>query len=209
MRAVFLEVPRHILIERQKAGLDRFDEMWDGELHMVPMPAWEHGRLLARLVTFFETHWAQLGEGVFAPTAGVRPKNVRWVKVAAKRLPQNYRGPDLVFLRAGHEDRIKDGWVAGAPDAVLEIRSPRDETYEKFPFFFALGIPEVIVVHRDTKSPEVYRRGPSEYDRVAPDPEGWVRSEVLDTLLRAARAPSGEIVLHLRRGRHPERAATA
>jgi hypothetical protein len=33
-----LEVPQAMLDERQRLGLDGRDEMWDGELHMVPPP---------------------------------------------------------------------------------------------------------------------------------------------------------------------------
>jgi Uma2 family endonuclease len=39
-----------------------------------------------------------------------------------------------------------DGIRGGAPDAVIEIRSPDDETDEKLPFFAALGVAEVIVI---------------------------------------------------------------
>ncbi|MBA3983821.1 MAG: hypothetical protein H0X61_09880 [Acidimicrobiia bacterium] len=39
MRAVMLDVPVALLAERQRLGHDLFDEMWEGELHMVPHPA--------------------------------------------------------------------------------------------------------------------------------------------------------------------------
>jgi hypothetical protein len=35
VRAVMLEVPQALLDERRAHGLDKSDEMWDGELHMV------------------------------------------------------------------------------------------------------------------------------------------------------------------------------
>jgi hypothetical protein len=37
-----LDVPAALLAERQRLGLDLFDEMWEGELHMVPPPSAEH-----------------------------------------------------------------------------------------------------------------------------------------------------------------------
>ena len=49
VRAVMLDVPEHLLAERRRLGHDRFDEMWEGELHMVPPPSEEHQRIGARL----------------------------------------------------------------------------------------------------------------------------------------------------------------
>jgi len=44
-----LDVPSHLLAERRRLGLDLFDEMWEGELHMVPPPSEEHQRTGGRL----------------------------------------------------------------------------------------------------------------------------------------------------------------
>lgn len=38
-----LEVPEGLLAERARLGHDRFDEMWEGVLHMVPPPRSEVG----------------------------------------------------------------------------------------------------------------------------------------------------------------------
>ena len=45
MRGVLVEVPESLLAERRRLGVDRFDEMWGGELHMVPPPSNEHQRI--------------------------------------------------------------------------------------------------------------------------------------------------------------------
>ncbi|CAN5317877.1 hypothetical protein BH20ACT3_BH20ACT3_03080 [soil metagenome] len=50
MRAVMLDVPAALLAERRVLGHDRFDEMWEGELHMVPPPTEEHQRIGTLLV---------------------------------------------------------------------------------------------------------------------------------------------------------------
>ena len=42
MRAVILDMPVHWLAERKRSGADRFDEMWDGVLHMPPSPSGRH-----------------------------------------------------------------------------------------------------------------------------------------------------------------------
>ena len=39
MRAVMLDVPESLLDERRRLGLDVFDEVWEGVLHMVPPPS--------------------------------------------------------------------------------------------------------------------------------------------------------------------------
>ena len=71
---------------------------------------------------------------------------------------KNYRIPDLTFVAAGREDILHEDGVGGeGPDAVIEIRSPHDETYDKLSFYASLGVREVIVIDRDTKRPELYR----------------------------------------------------
>ena len=61
---------------------------------------------------------------------------------------------------------------------MIEIRSPHDETYDKFPFFARLGVREVIVIDRDTKRPEVYRLAGSQYIAVQID----AKSTISETL---------------------------
>ena len=39
MRALHFEVSEGELQERHRPGIDRWDEMWEGELHMVPPPS--------------------------------------------------------------------------------------------------------------------------------------------------------------------------
>jgi hypothetical protein len=38
-------------MERRRAcGLDRLDEVWEGVLHMVPAPSFEHARIAQQLL---------------------------------------------------------------------------------------------------------------------------------------------------------------
>jgi hypothetical protein len=39
VRVLFIEAPQAMLDERRRLGLDRRDEMWDGVLHVVPLPS--------------------------------------------------------------------------------------------------------------------------------------------------------------------------
>ena len=59
-----LEVPQDLLDERRSLDLDRLDELWDGELHMVPPPSFMHQRMETRLLVFFEPRLALDGIGV-------------------------------------------------------------------------------------------------------------------------------------------------
>ncbi len=210
MRAVLIEVPEYLIEERRRKDVDRYDEMWEGELHMSPLPSWIHQRLEVNLSYFFKAHWENMDLGTICPHVGVKPPGTPDVDLAGQTVPRNYRGPDMVFLLEGHEDRVQDGWVVGPPDSLIEIRSPGDETYEKFPFYFDLGVTEVIVIHRDTKATEIYARGLDVFERVPVETDGSVRSRVLDTTFRTVVDPTtGASVLHLHRTSLPDRQGTA
>ncbi|MBI3269651.1 MAG: Uma2 family endonuclease [Planctomycetes bacterium] len=210
MRALYVDIPEELIRARRRQGIDSFDEMWEGELHMAPLPSWRHQRIDWDLVYFFRSHWENLQEGLGCSHVGVKFPGTPEVDVAGQSVPRSFRGPDLVFLLRGHEARVQEGWLVGPPDALIEIRSPGDETYEKFPFYFDLGVPELIVIHRDTKAVEIYTHGPNEFERQVPAPDGSVISKVLDTVFRTtAENPGGDPVLFLRRGLHPEREGRA
>ena len=42
MRAVMPTVPPDLVDWRKRTGGDRYDEMWNGELHMAPTPNRDH-----------------------------------------------------------------------------------------------------------------------------------------------------------------------
>ena len=184
MRAVLVHVTDQELAHRRSIGADHWDEMWEGVLHMTPAPSLEHQRILGQLVVFLEPLLRSLKRGTLLPGINVF------------RTPTNYRIPDLTFVAAGREDVLSDAGVreGGSPDAVIEIRSPEDETYEKFPFYAAIGTREVIVIDRDTKRPEIYRLAGSELAMLQPDAEGWVRAETMSVRFRA---PEGRSALQI------------
>lgn len=168
MRAVVVDVPAHVLADRKAKGLDRYDEMWDGVLHMTPAPSFEHQRVLDRMIEFLGPCVRESGRGTLVSGINVF------------RADTNYRIPDLTFVAAGREHVLAPDGVRGeGPDAVIEIRSPEDETYDKLPFYAATGIREVIVCDRDTKRTELFRLAGSQYVAVQQDVGGWLVSEVL------------------------------
>lgn len=180
MKAVVLDVSEEELARRRLRGIDRWDEVWQGVLHMAPAPFDEHQRILGEFFAFLLPLLRRSRRG--ALRIGVNVFN--------EASPQaDYRIPDLTFVAAGREAILApDGIRGGGPDAVVEIRSPEDETYDKFPFFAGLGVREVVVIGRDTKSPELYRLAGKEYSRVPFDRNGWLVSEVLGVRMRLSPA---------------------
>ncbi|MHB8465192.1 MAG: hypothetical protein ACYDD7_10190, partial [Acidimicrobiales bacterium] len=50
MRVLMLEADERMLDERRRLDHDRFDEMWDGVLHMVPPPTEHHQHVGTRIL---------------------------------------------------------------------------------------------------------------------------------------------------------------
>src|SRR5204863_4596560 len=173
MRAVLVHVTDQELADRRAKGLDRWDEMWDGVLHMTPVPNVEHQQILDGLIEFLRPHLRTTRRG----------RIISGINVFGSA--SNYRIPDLTFVAAGREHILHEDGVRGeGPDAVIEIRSPDDETYDKLPFYASLGVREVLVIDRDTKRPELYRLAGSQYVALQEDDEGFVRSEAMGVRFR-------------------------
>lgn len=170
MRAVMRDVPRRWLEERARLGLDRFDEMWAGVLHMVPAPGFQHQRIGSEVLAFLKPRLGRRGIEMQYETEVHRPGSGG----------SDYRIPDLVFFPGGRTDLVTARGIEGAPLAVLEIRSPDDETYDKLGFWASLGVPELIVVPVETLAAEVYRLAGAAYVAVSADDRGRVHAASID-----------------------------
>lgn len=199
-----LEVALELLEERRRRGLDRRDEVWDGELHLAPPPHGDAQVLVDQIGFFFRLHWQALGLGETLPATGVKRPRTPDLPALGAGVPRDYRTPDRSFLLPTRDDRLQGGWIVGPPDAVLEVRSPGDETAEKLPWYFDLGVREVILIDRDTREVEVLARGVRAFEPVATDADGWLKSEVLRTLMRREPGASRP-ALRLRRVDDPAR----
>ncbi|NOX55502.1 MAG: Uma2 family endonuclease [Planctomycetes bacterium] len=168
MKAVMASVPDHILEWRKKTGADQWDEMWDGVLHMPPAPNRLHQNIEWELETWLRMHWAQpLGNRVYhqinvAPPGGWPDKN--------------YRIPDLVLLTPERFHIDRNEYFEGAPAVVIEIHAPGDEAYEKLPFYAELGVPEVWIIHRDTRQLELFVLEGGEYVRHQAGFDRWLQN---------------------------------
>jgi Uma2 family endonuclease len=90
--------------------------------------------------------------------------------------PDDYRIPDLVLLKRNRLHINRGEYLEGAPDVVIEIESPGDETREKFSFYAALGVAEIWVIGRDTKEPEIHLLRSGRYRKQRSVSGDWVRS---------------------------------
>lgn len=176
MKAVMPSAPPDVLAFRKRTGADRWDEMWDGVLHMAPAPSPEHQRFEGALLTYLRNRWAGVdGNSVFhnvnvAPVGG-------W--------PHEYRVPDLILLIPSSRAIQRDLYFEGSPEVVVEIRSPEDETLDKLSFYAALGVSEVWVLDRDTKVPVIYVLRDGHYEAKAPGASGWLHSDATGLELRS------------------------
>jgi Uma2 family endonuclease len=74
----------------------------------------------------------------------------------------SWRVPELGYARPEH---VSERGIEGRAELVVEVRSPRDETYDKLPFYAEMGCQEVLVVDRDTCAVELFRLEGDGYER--------------------------------------------
>ncbi|MFI5004210.1 MAG: Uma2 family endonuclease [Solirubrobacterales bacterium] len=132
MRALVLDPPtaglEELLERRRRSGLDRFDEMWEGVLHMVPAPSHAHADLESQLHAILRP---------LAKRAGLK-------MIGQSNLGEgghDFRVPDSALHRPG----ASGVWHPTAP-LVVEIVSPGDESWEKLPFYAAHAVEEVLIL---------------------------------------------------------------
>ena len=185
MKAVMAHVPSDILEARRQTGADRWDEMWEGVIHMPPMPNRTHQDLEGELETWLRVFWARPhGNKVYHQINVAAPGG--WPE-------KNYRIPDIVLLTPERFSIDKNEFFEGGPTVVIEIRSPDDETYEKFPFYSSLDVQEIWVFDRDTRAPEVYALESGRYVKQEADHNGWLESQA--TKIRLRQAGSAKVTL--------------
>lgn len=161
MRALLLDPDPKWLEERRRLGHDRFDEVWDGVLHVVPSPSTEHQRFESALERALYPIVTGLGLEIFHnldlldPTKG----------------DANYRQPDIAVVSPRD---VKERGINGHAELVIEILSPKDESYDKLPFYEMCNIPECWIVHPVTRAFEVFVLRGGRYVVAKPDARGVV-----------------------------------
>lgn len=133
MKTVVLGEHREMtaLIERRRAlGQDRYDEVWNGVYVMAPFAHSDHGLLKSRLLFALEPRARQAG--LLAGDSFNLGE------------PDDFRVPDAGY----HRTRPGTLYVPTAA-LVLEVLSPDDQTFEKFAFYAARGVDELLVADPD------------------------------------------------------------
>ena len=114
------------LARRRALGQDRFDEVWEGDYHVVPGPHPWHGYLDSTLGVLLAP---------FADAAGL---------VATSQFnlgtEHDFRVPDAGY----HRGLPAELWVPTAA-IVVEVLSAHDETWAKFDFFARHRVDEICV----------------------------------------------------------------
>lgn len=140
VKVLMLDAPQSMLDERHRLGLDGRDEMWDGVLHMVPPPSGPHQRLSG---DFYAALYAR------ARALGLVPH----FETGLFHVTDDFRIPDQLYCRPEH---LSERGAEGA-ELVVEVRSPRDETYDKIPFYTSCAVREMLVIHPGEHRAELLR----------------------------------------------------
>ena len=136
-----------LIAERQRLGLGGHDEMWDGVYHVAPMARAGHGRVQGQL---------QVALASLAPSDLVvsGPVNIG----LASRTTGSPTGLSCVT-------GATSWWVPTAA-MVVEVRSPSDETYEKFGFYHARDVAEILVADLAERELRLFAHAAEAYERI-------------------------------------------
>ncbi len=138
-----LEVPQALLDERRARGADRWDEMWEGELHIVPPPSVEHQRVGSELFLVL---------GPLAKAHGLVPLHDT-TGLFRPGVDNDWRCPDNTYV---DPVRLSERGVEGGASLVVEVLSPNDETYRKLDWYASVGVGEVLVMEPETRRVELF-----------------------------------------------------
>ncbi len=132
--------PASLVANRKRLGLDRHDEVWQGEYRMSPAASFEHSTAGVALVSLF---------GPIATACGMRVSlefNLGSV--------DNYRVPDLGV----HRGQPAGVWIDTAA-IVVEVRPTGDDSLAKLAFYFDHGVEEVLIADLAERTVQWFGRG--------------------------------------------------
>lgn len=162
-----------IIAQRRAAGLDTYDEVWDGVYRVVPAGNRRHGETQAALIA------ALRGVVELLPLIVSGPVNIG--------TSGNYRVPDAAVLDPTADADQDDVFVPTAR-MVVEVRSAQDDTYDKFPFYWDHGVAEIVVALprqgvielwiRHEASQQYTQSRRSSVLAIQPDTAGWLGAAI-------------------------------
>jgi Uma2 family endonuclease len=149
-------------------------EWIDGDIIMVPPASKQHQDIygfLGSLLRFY-VDFRDLGLVLQAPF------QMRLDKT------RSGREPDILYVASSNIDRVKDTYLDGPADMVIEIVSKESATRdreEKFAEYETAGIREYWLIDPIDQEAEFYRLGDDDrYHLVLPDDEGVYHSETVE-----------------------------
>lgn len=149
------KIVEELLENRRAWGGDKFDEVWEGVYVMSPLPNIEHQQLVSKLTAAFENAFADHPEVQVFPGVNVSDRQEGW--------KENYRCPDVAIVLPGSMAIACGAFFLGGPDFVVEIISDYDRSREKFDFYAAVGVRELLLIDRSPWQLELYRLRNSEW----------------------------------------------
>lgn len=161
--------PPSLVDERRRLGIDKKDELWDGEWHFLNPPMSWHGQLNGDLFLVFGPLARRIGLVAFGDCCGIFGDPER-----------NWRIPDQLCCKP--EDVIEEGVVSA--EFLVEVRSPGDESYLKLPYYAERGVVEVLILAEDRQFELLRLDETGAYKQV-----GHARSETLGVTFSTVAGP--------------------
>ena len=125
-------------------GDDKQYEIHEGGLIMAPAPSVEHQGITFKLARLLHDHVARirLGEIIISPCDVILSDT-------------DIFQPDILFIKKGNYDTIKEGKIFGPPDLVIEVLSPSTADIDmnrKRMLYGKYGVPEYWIVSPEMKT---------------------------------------------------------
>jgi len=155
MAATILDphLEERLIAERRAAGIDQFDEVWDGVYVMAPWPSDEHQEIAVFLSRILFELIQEQGLGKVRQGINLTDRPQEWTK--------NFRVPDVVVFLNGGKGISHGSFWTGGPDFAVEIVSEGEDPEAKFAFYGALETQELLLIERDPWRLQLYGPQPN------------------------------------------------
>jgi Uma2 family endonuclease len=173
------DLAREYIRDRQRRGIDQYDEVWEGVYIVPPLANNTHQALVMDLSNLLYTVVRLEGRGMVYPGVNLSDRRAGWKK--------KFRAPDIVVVLNDSPAIDCDTHFMGGLDFLVEIQSPGDETEKKLPFYSELRVREALIIQRDTRQMRLLRHNGQELKAVkAADFAGgkWLLSAVVPLAFR-------------------------
>ncbi len=152
------------------ADEDTLAEWVDGEVIMTSPASMLHQQIVSFLVRLLSIYVEQRGLGIVLSAP------------FQMKLARSGREPDVLYVAAAHQDRLRRTHLEGPADLVVEVLSPESlgrDRGEKFYEYAQAGVPEYWLIDPEAQWAEFYRLDGPRYRLAFEGSEGEYRSLVL------------------------------